>query len=260
MQAKYLLYIDILGFSEMVKSDPGKIADLYRIIDTLAVHRHDAFKTIAFSDTVIVYNTAEPTSGHDHAYLVMYSCEFVQDLLYRTIRKQIHFRALLRYGEFEHSRLRNIECFYGTGLIDSYMKEKEVACTGLFIHRSCHRYNLIFPTAKYDDELSFVYLNQSLEQLQFICQGSQFPVDQYYLRETDELWRLVWDVKYLENIYSLMTTHHDPKVRAKFLAAWQFYRSRYSDLLHEFEQHSFDVRVVCPSYNWDRKLDQFNAE
>lgn len=54
LTAKYLLYIDILGFSDMVRSEPAKVAELYLILDSLTVHRHEAFRTIVFSDTILV--------------------------------------------------------------------------------------------------------------------------------------------------------------------------------------------------------------
>jgi hypothetical protein len=74
MPAKYLLYIDMLGFSDLVRKR-GAVKKLYEIINTLNVHRHDAFKTIAFSDTLLVYNIVNPKTKHDREYLVMYSCE-----------------------------------------------------------------------------------------------------------------------------------------------------------------------------------------
>jgi hypothetical protein len=84
----YLLYIDILGFSELVLKK-GRIEDLYDQIDTLNSHEHTAFKTLAFSDTILIYNTVE----WGRHYLVMYLCEFAQDLFYRLVSRDLHFRA-----------------------------------------------------------------------------------------------------------------------------------------------------------------------
>jgi hypothetical protein len=38
MQDRYLLYIDIVGFSELVASGDPRISDLYEIIANLNVH------------------------------------------------------------------------------------------------------------------------------------------------------------------------------------------------------------------------------
>lgn len=53
---KFLLYIDILGFTEMAIKEPRKVERIFATIDSLNVHQHGAFKTIVFSDTILVYN------------------------------------------------------------------------------------------------------------------------------------------------------------------------------------------------------------
>ena len=59
MENKYLLYIDVLDFTEIIKS-LSKTEGVFKIIDPLNVHQHNMFKTIVFSDTVLVYNLFEP--------------------------------------------------------------------------------------------------------------------------------------------------------------------------------------------------------
>jgi hypothetical protein len=63
MSNRCLLYIDVLGFSQMIECDPRKVALVYSILDDLNVHRHNAFKAIAFSDTILAYNPRQATSG-----------------------------------------------------------------------------------------------------------------------------------------------------------------------------------------------------
>ncbi len=169
---KYILYIDILGFSQMVKKNSSIVDDLYNVIASLNVHSHHSFKTIIFSDTILVYNMDESKSDHDRRYLVMYLCEFVQDLQYRLVGRNIFFRAIIKYGEFIHYEINQVPCFYGRALIDTYTMEKEIQCTGLFINNDCNKYNNIFKTAKFNENLSFVYLTQGLEQLEYFFGGS----------------------------------------------------------------------------------------
>jgi hypothetical protein len=94
MDERFLLYIDILGFSELVKT-PERVAELYKIINYLNVHRHDVFTTIIFSDTILVYNNKHAAGLREVQYLIMYLCEFAQDLFYRLIGRDIHFRGYL---------------------------------------------------------------------------------------------------------------------------------------------------------------------
>ncbi len=99
---RFLLYIDILGFAEMTKSEPRKVARVYSILDELNVHQHQSFKTIVFSDTVLVYNPDLASSDKDRRYLVWYLIEFAEDLHHRLTGQDIYFRAILTSGSFAH--------------------------------------------------------------------------------------------------------------------------------------------------------------
>ena len=95
MAKKYLLYVDILGFGSIVKNDPEKVERIYGILDSLNAHKHDVFKTIVFSDTVLVYSDDTPTDRpEDHEYLVWYSIEFAEDLHHRLTGQDVYFRAV----------------------------------------------------------------------------------------------------------------------------------------------------------------------
>ena len=80
MANRLFLYIDILGFKDLVKSG-GDIAMLYRTIDELNVHRDRDFTCIVFSDTILVYG-AENWLGVSNQG-VMWLIEFAQDLFFR---------------------------------------------------------------------------------------------------------------------------------------------------------------------------------
>ena len=53
---KTFLYIDILGFKNLVTSNTDKVESIFKIIDSLHVHKDIAFQTIVFSDTILVFN------------------------------------------------------------------------------------------------------------------------------------------------------------------------------------------------------------
>jgi hypothetical protein len=91
MTDRYLLYIDILGFSDLVAGSDPKIHDLYEVIASLNVHDHPSFRAIIFSDTILVYNVEGQDTRSDRSYLVMYLCEFAQDLQHRLTAKDIFF-------------------------------------------------------------------------------------------------------------------------------------------------------------------------
>lgn len=253
MTNKYLLYIDMLGFSELVDRNPEEVDDIYSIVDSLNVHKHEGFHTIVFSDTILVYNKYEPSNDEEHSYFVMFACEFAQDLLYRFVGKKRFFRAILTYGAFEHYNLKNTECFYGPALVSSYKKEKLIQSHGLFIDVHANRYNRIFKTAPYDESLRFVYLTQSLDRFSYFAQDG-LPIEAFILHDTDECYYLMPEIRYLQDIYQLMHRHPDPKVRTKHLTAWNFYRSRYQTIVDELERNNFRPETISPKHNWAKDI------
>jgi hypothetical protein len=259
MADKYLLYIDVLGFGNLVHSNPAKVNQLYRIIDSLNVHSHHAFHTVVFSDTVVVYNAVQPRTLDDNRYLVMYACEFAQDLQYRLVGQDIFFRAVLVRGQFEHYNLEHIQCFYGSALIDAYSREKKIPAIGLFIDDACNIHNAIFPTHRFDSGASFVYLNQSLERLQRNTEGT-LPTDPIWLETTDEYWDILSDIRFLHDIYDRMHNHSNLDVRAKYLNTWNLFRQRYPAILSEFAAASFAPAAVCKNFEWGPKIRQLEDD
>lgn len=109
MTERFLLYIDILGFAEMTKKEPRKVARIYSILDDLNVPTHNAFKTIVFSDTVLVYNPKVSDSHNESEYLVWYLIEFAENLHHRLTGQDVFFRAVITFGDFSHYKLKRKE-------------------------------------------------------------------------------------------------------------------------------------------------------
>ncbi len=251
MSERFLLYIDILGFSDMTDREPRKVARTYAILDSLNVHRHDAFKTIVFSDTVLVYNPEPARSIEECQYLVWYLTEFAEDLHHRLTGQDIYFRAVLTAGDFSHYPLKNIECFFGRALISAYTREKGIPSIGLFMDKSCVEYNRYFRIAPFDSDTSFVYLNRSIEDL------TDYTGDKYPFRDRaieDQAPYLPWQVKHLQDVHSNMRGHKVPAVRAKFLTAWDFYARRYPGLTRALVDGNFQVSALGGAGAWAKEV------
>ena len=175
MDNRYLLYIDILGFSELVEKDITQIDDLYTVIASLNVHEHDAFKTIVFSDTILVYNLYGFESHYDEHYIIMFLCEFAKDLQHKLTERGIFFRAVIMRGNFKYYELNSVPCFFGTALIDAYKAEKQIKAIGLFIDKSIENNSVIFKTRHYNGNFSFVFITQSLNEIEYMYEG-HFPI------------------------------------------------------------------------------------
>lgn len=247
MEERFLLYIDILGFSEMTKKEPRKIVRLYSILDKLNAHRHDDFKTIVFSDTILVYNTSSICSKESKEYLVWYLIEFVEDLYVRLVGQDIYFRAFITKGHFQHYELKNIECFYGRALVDAYIIEKTIPSIGLFINNDCQLFNKYFPIERFDQNISFVYLTRSLEQIEKYSGGS-YPIA-HKIAE-DQSPNAPRDILFLEEIYQRMRNHQSPSVRAKYLTAWDYYLKRYPSLINFLVANKFSLQALGGKNAW----------
>jgi len=198
-EERFLLYIDLLNFSNLV-AQKGKVEELYEIINKLHVHDHDVFTTIIFSDTILVYNRSNARGLEDVRYMVMYLCEFAQDLVYRLIGRDIHFRGYITCGDFAHYPMDNIkDVFYGEALIEAYRAERKIQATGLFMSNLVAPYSDIFRTARFNRSCRFVYIMQTL--LQYSAGKEDYPLDPMNIVATDAVWLLAYDIRYLEAIH-----------------------------------------------------------
>ena len=254
---RFLLYIDILGFAQMTKREPRKVARVYSILDQLNVHVHKSFKTIVFSDTILVYNPELAVIDDDRKYLVWYLTEFAEDLHHRLTGQDVYFRAILTSGTFDHYRLNNVDCFFGEALVNAYTSEKSIPSIGLFIDKYCIKYNQYFRVASFDDEMSFVYLNRSLETLDEYT-GGKYPITEYGI--TDQAPYTPWQVRFLQDVFHNMRDHPSPTVRTKFLTAWDFYAKRYPSMIHALIKSNFSLSSLGPASAWSDEIKQMKRD
>jgi hypothetical protein len=240
---KYFLYIDILGFSSLVMQD--RIRDLYDRLDSLNAHAHPSFSTIVFSDTIVIYNRDDlDWDEKDKIALVSRLCEFAADLFYRLISQDIHFRAYICCGEFVHSKMQHIEAFYGRALVQSYHREQEIQCSGLFVENDLVPYIGVFESDMYDEHSHYVHLIEYLRQISF-AEGS-YPLDWNLVGPMGLEVYLSYDITYLINIHTHMCNMSlPPRVRVKYLSSWQMIQKRHRPLLDVLERSNFDPRSVC---------------
>ena len=257
IDSRFLLYIDILGFAELTRSQPKTIQRIYAILDSLNVHTHGTFRTVVFSDTVLVYNPILAATDEEREYLVWYLIEFAEDLHHRLTGQSVYFRAVITAGAFSHYRLKNVECYFGEALVNAYYVEKQIPSIGLFIHKRCNKYNKYFRVATFDDNYHFVYLNRSLEYLDKYT-GGTYPMLDPSLE--DQAPHVPWQVRFLEDVYRAMRTHPNPRVRTKFLTAWDYYAKRYPGMIQALTQHSFSLMALAGRQAWVDEMKRMKAD
>jgi hypothetical protein len=248
--SKYLLYIDVLGFSNLAKSDYSKVQRLFAIIDSLNAHKHPGFQTVVFSDTILILNKVKPVTLHDHEYIVMYSCEFAQDLIFRCRELDIQFRAILTYGDFFYERLKNIEAYHGNALINAYNKEKDITGLWLYIDKKISKFNTIFASTPFDNDLDFVFLLQDIEGAKKMG-IEDFPID-WQLIDPYFLYNFKEEVEILKTLKHNTENQVDSKIRAKYLQTYYLFKTRYKSLIEFLEQNNFQFQSISPDANWER--------
>jgi hypothetical protein len=256
-EERFLLYIDILNFSNLV-GQKGKVEELYEIINKLHVHRHDVFTTIIFSDTILVYNKSHARGLEDVRYLVMYLCEFAQDLFYRLIGRDIHFRAYITCADFAHYPMENIkDVFYGEALIEAYNAEKKIQAMGLFMSNLVVPYSDIFKTVRFNRSCRFVYIMQSLQR--YSARKQDYPLDPASIVDTDAVWLLAYDIRYLETIHKHKSDAAlSPRVRRKYERTWRLLMKQHGGFMSTLEENGFDPRAIS-ACDWTEPLERIGT-
>jgi hypothetical protein len=135
---RYLLYLDLLGFSNLVENREPE--EIYVVIDSAlqAFNRWEElnrqFKTIYFSDTFLFY---QENKGYGNwAFLDVYAVGAM--LLSALLAQKIPVRGAITFGEFEvrESSNRRHQIYYGKALIEAYRTEQQEQCIGIAIQPS----------------------------------------------------------------------------------------------------------------------------
>lgn len=239
------LYIDILGFRELTESKSEKIPLIFSTINKLKVHRHFAFKTIMFSDTILVFNQ---DTSRTQDYYFTYLVEFTQELFYNLGSLNIFFRAIITSGEFKYEKLKNIESYYGKALIECYDAEKNIKAIGLFVKKEFSDNIITFDTSAFSENYLFIHLCQSLTRLYRDTNGI-LPIDINILAETDDYFRIDEDLRFLREIEFLKKHHKIESVRNKYEITYNQYKKYLPNFFISFEEQGFLPTTINENYH-----------
>ena len=250
------LYIDILGFRNMVKEHSPKIPQIFDIFNGLNVHNHYAFRTIVFSDTIIVYNENNDMPNH---YYVTYLIEFAQQLFYRLLSIGVYYRGFITYGDFEFHELSNIQAYWGNALIETYSDESKLKGFGLFVRRDLSDDIVILDKMPVGEKYNFVFLCQSYMNLYKKVNGI-LPVDINLLTETDEYERIDEDLAFFREISFIKENHPCENIREKYQAVYDWYKRKTPKFFEIFEQQGFLPFVLNPGFTGSINPFEIRAE
>ena len=137
-QGRYLLLLDVLGFSELVESKGTE--EIYAVINEAlqAFSRWEKlnklFRTIYFSDTFVFYQ--ESKGYGDCAFLDVYAIGGM--ILSALLAKGIPARGAISFGEFEvrDDDSGKHQVYFGSALIEAYRAEQKESWIGITILKS----------------------------------------------------------------------------------------------------------------------------
>ncbi|WP_394678773.1 hypothetical protein [uncultured Sphingobacterium sp.] len=238
------LYIDILGFENLARSNSSKIDKIFQIFDSLKVHSHHALQTVVFSDTILVFNKDNDWSTD---YYCTYLIEYAQELFYRLSFINVYFKGLLTYGEFNFSQLTNIQAYYGKALIDTYHDEGTLEGFGLYIHKTLTEYVVIFDKTQFTENYDYILLCQSLKNLYDYANGI-LPVSLEALTETDTFHRVDEDLRFLREIAFIKDNHPIERVRKKYKDVYDIYKRELPLFFDAFEKEGFLPWLINENY------------
>ncbi len=232
------------------------IQKIFDRIDHLNVHSDKDFTCIVFSDTIVVYGTEiwnhAPNQG------MMWLIEFSKDLFYNLISLDIHIRAYITFGEFNHLKLKHIEAYFGSALINCYEKEKTIKCTGVFLDSRLNPYSDIFHTTKYDGDCHFVHVMQDLDEISF--DYKDYPLDGRNLEATGMEWWTAYVLHYMENVHFKSTDKNlSVSVREKYKNAWRMISTKHSGLCQRLIEADFKFEKVIV-LDWAEKLNRIGTD
>jgi hypothetical protein len=167
-QGRYVLLLDILGFTELVESRGAE--EVYETINKAlsAFGRweklNQSFRTIYFSDTFIFY---QDSKGYgDWAFLDVYAIGGM--VLSALLANEIPARGAISFGEFEvrNDESEKHQVYFGRALIEAYRAERNENWIGITILKSAwHPYENNNPGVIKAFESERVWLKRSDEVL-----------------------------------------------------------------------------------------------
>jgi len=200
----------------------------------------------------------------------MYLIELAQSIFHRFIGIDVYFRAIITEGGFTHHKMKNIDAYYGLSLVKTYNDEKKIPGMGLFLDSKLREYNRIFSYKKYSENYDFIYLTHNLLRLsmntahcvdnhQGIFDESDFPLSPDYITSQEFEFFIYPEIVYLQNIYDHMNKQVDPKIRLKYIDAWNLYSIALPVITKVLVENSFDLQCIS-DINWRLAINSYTEK
>lgn len=241
---KAFLYIDVLGFKNLVTCSSNKVKLIFQIIDSLHVHKDIAFQTIVFSDTILIFNKDNKYPLH---YYVTYLIEYAQQLFYKLSMINVYFKGIITLKSFTYIEMQNFNAYYGEALISTYQDEKELNGFGVYIDKFISNNAFLFDKIEINEKYNYILLCQSLIKLYKETKG-KLPTSKIILTKTDDYYRIDEDLRFLREIDYYRKHIKDDHLRKKYNYVYNIYKSFLPNFFDTFEKEGFLPFIINPNY------------
>ena len=264
MLDRFLLYVDLLGFSDLVMTKPEVVPRILETLDSSPAHTHPDFTALQFSDTLLVFNEPAAISENDKHYCAMFLCEFAQDLQHKLLGSNAFIRATVTYGPLDDSestsnrQLKNIRAVWGEALIKAYRAERNIQAIGTFVDTTVEPYMQVFEIHPYDPQERIWFVDTATYLRSFFSQDNNedFSFAEQEVVSTANEGLLIKDLYYLKLLFeNSHDTTYPPKIRAKYLTTWEIYRLKYRGLCKRLQEVNFDFSKII-DIDWKPWIDQ----
>jgi hypothetical protein len=255
MEDKYLLYVDILGFSELVDTNPKLIEDIFLYLDKNQFFRnHSSLKSIVFSDTLLFFNKNNIENRYMYA-LIGDMLEFCQLLMWHFAPFGIFFRGLITFGQFEYKELANGEYYFGKALIKAYKDEKDFSFTGIAIDKKLEKFNRYYKTTHWNDHYNYVFLTNSIIRSILKLESLNMLVIE---NNTSQAGFINREIMFLKSIYNHLCYGEDAKIKQKHETTWDLYKSILKNISDDLVEKNFQLKEICDYIDIESELKDFH--
>lgn len=118
-------------------------------------------------------------------------------------------------------------------------------------------YSDIFKARRYDESCRFVYIMQALQR--HSARKQDYPLDSVSIVDTDAIWLLAYDIRYLQTIHRYKADAALPlRARKKYERTWKLLLKQYSGFLSVLEESNFDPKAISSS-DWSDPLERIGT-
>lgn len=121
----YLLFVDVLGFSDYCLHDPARATQVIGAVNFVVSEEKDNYNILAVSDSLFVHPDVDPADEMFHRKSIAKLLAFFFRLQDNLLIAQTFVRAVLDYGDYTWFQRSGMEVIYGECVVRAVSTERD---------------------------------------------------------------------------------------------------------------------------------------